>query len=428
MGEPLEIVTLGNLVLRRGEVVLTDILSSKAAALIVFLACTGHSQTRLHLAELFWFERSEEQALSNLRTLLTRIRPYFGNNLLFTRDTVSFNPGQPYHLDFAELHLTLARVRSKNPGQGELSSELIGQLEEALRLYQGGFLAGFYVSEANGFEEWAGQERENLQRQVIEALKIASSYHLRQGDFIAAYRWTSRILELDPFDEEALRQQMLLLARSGQRVSAINNYKAYQQHLAKELDIAPEARTTDLYEQIKNDRKGIGTNIQAISSGQVLPGLISESNKLTQLKRISLFAETPEYLLTELEQRLEEIEVKAGQTIFEKGELGQCLYVIVEGQVRVHDGQRIINDLGPRDIFGEMAVIDSAPRLASVIALTDTRLWRLEQSTLYQLMSERIEVAQAIIKMLTKRLRERVQEVVELNALLVTSNSKLPRN
>ncbi|MBN9387616.1 MAG: cyclic nucleotide-binding domain-containing protein [Chloroflexi bacterium] len=148
---------------------------------------------------------------------------------------------------------------------------------------------------------------------------------------------------------------------------------------------------------------------------------------MEQLKRVSLFAQTPDYLLAELGDHLEEVVVAPGQVIFEKGEIGECLYIIVEGQVRVYDRERTINDLGPRDIFGEMAVLDAAPRLASVKALTAVRLWRLDQTTLYHLMSKRIEVVRAIIKMLSERLRERVHEVVELNAQLVSSGAS-PRN
>jgi CRP-like cAMP-binding protein len=97
------------------------------------------------------------------------------------------------------------------------------------------------------------------------------------------------------------------------------------------------------------------------------------------------------------------------------------MYLILEGRVRVHDGDRILNELSQPDLFGEMALLDAAPRLASVTAITASTLWRLDQKTFYNLMSKQSEVATGIIKVLTKRLRERVSDVIELKTQLLKS-------
>ncbi|MBN9387615.1 MAG: bacterial transcriptional activator domain-containing protein [Chloroflexi bacterium] len=285
MNETLEILTLGSLILRRGSLLLTEILSNKAAALLVFLACTGRPHTRLQLAEFFWFERSEEQALSNLRTLLTRIRPHLGDNLIVTRETVFFNPAEPFYLDLAAIKNGLTIVHSKSPERDNLPVEQLNRLEDTLSLYRGEFLAGFFVSDANGFEEWANQERELLHSQVVEALKIVSAYRMKLGDYKIAYRWASRLLELDPFNEQALRQELFILAHEGRRTAAMGKYKAYQQYLAQELDIAPEARTTDLYEQITRDSEQLDAPVNPYQVGSQALALSGPSKRSGDAKK-----------------------------------------------------------------------------------------------------------------------------------------------
>jgi CRP-like cAMP-binding protein len=81
------------------------------------------------------------------------------------------------------------------------------------------------------------------------------------------------------------------------------------------------------------------------------------------------------------------------------------MYIVVDGRVRVHSEERTLRELGPRDIFGEMAALDPEPRSASVTAKVPTLLFRLEQEALYELMADRIEVVRGVIRVLCQRLR-----------------------
>ncbi len=136
-------------------------------------------------------------------------------------------------------------------------------------------------------------------------------------------------------------------------------------------------------------------------------------DRLLILKSVSLFTETPDETLAEVVGLLEEAEVKAGETIFEKGDIGDCLYIIADGRVRVHDGEMTLNYLGWRDVFGEMAVLDPEPRSASVTAAEDTVLLRLDRAPLYEVMAERPEVASGIIRILSRHLRARMRDMAE---------------
>ncbi len=144
--------------------------------------------------------------------------------------------------------------------------------------------------------------------------------------------------------------------------------------------------------------------------------MLSTIEKVIILKTVTMFSQTPDNVLAEVANLLEEIDVSEGETIFKQGDQGDSLYVIVDGRVRVHDGERVINYLGERDMFGEMALLDAAPRLASVSAVEPTRLFRLDQGPFYELLNERPEIAIGIIRVLTHHLRNRVDDVAQLTA------------
>ncbi|HZQ09119.1 MAG TPA: Npt1/Npt2 family nucleotide transporter [Anaerolineae bacterium] len=134
------------------------------------------------------------------------------------------------------------------------------------------------------------------------------------------------------------------------------------------------------------------------------------------LKGVDIFAETPVPVLADVAAVLQQLEVNEGETIFQKGDLGDSLYMIVSGRVRVHDGAHTLNYLEEGEVFGEIALLDPEPRSASVTAVEATQLLRLDQQSFQELLEERAEIARAIIKVLTRRLRERSRELIAAHA------------
>jgi HEAT repeat protein len=151
--------------------------------------------------------------------------------------------------------------------------------------------------------------------------------------------------------------------------------------------------------------------LTTIEGGDAVLSLIE---KVLVLKGVSIFAETPDEVLAEIAALLDDVDVAPEETLITKGEPGRAMYVVVAGRLRIHDGERVIAYSEGHDIVGEMAVLESVPRMASVTATEPTRLLRLEQDALYELMADRIEVARGIIRVLSGRLRERVRDMAEL--------------
>ncbi|TMA22354.1 MAG: cyclic nucleotide-binding domain-containing protein, partial [Deltaproteobacteria bacterium] len=100
--------------------------------------------------------------------------------------------------------------------------------------------------------------------------------------------------------------------------------------------------------------------------------MISTVEKVLFLKSIDLFRALPSEELAQIAEIAEEQPLALGDQVFGEGEPGDALYLIVEGKVKVHKGEKELVRLGIRDVFGEMAVLDSEPRSASVTAVEDS--------------------------------------------------------
>jgi HEAT repeat protein len=133
--------------------------------------------------------------------------------------------------------------------------------------------------------------------------------------------------------------------------------------------------------------------------------MLSLIEKVIFLKGVSLFSETPEEVLAELAAVLEELDLPSGKTIIEQGERGSSLYIIIEGQVKVHEESQTLTTLGVRDVFGELAILDPGPRSASVTTLERSRLLRLDQEPFQELIDDHSVVSRRIMQILVQQLR-----------------------
>jgi sigma-B regulation protein RsbU (phosphoserine phosphatase) len=145
--------------------------------------------------------------------------------------------------------------------------------------------------------------------------------------------------------------------------------------------------------------------------GSIVHSTVAE--RVEFLKNSLLFSDTSSEMLVQIASKLEDVEFQANERIFKSGELGNCLYLIKNGQVQVHDDDRVIELLGPYDVIGEMELLDSFPLVANVTTIDKTELLRLDKASFVKLLHDQIEVAQGIIHVLSQKLRERDRELDE---------------
>ena len=97
------------------------------------------------------------------------------------------------------------------------------------------------------------------------------------------------------------------------------------------------------------------------------------------------------------------VSYEAGQSVFECGDAGDALYIVESGTVRVHDGDLVLNMLGDGDVFGEIAALGGIDRTASVTAVEDLRVLRVESEALYNALQERPVALRSLVQMLCER-------------------------
>ncbi len=142
---------------------------------------------------------------------------------------------------------------------------------------------------------------------------------------------------------------------------------------------------------------------------------ISAVDRVVALKRTALFANTPENVLNNVVGIMNEVTYHQGQEIFRKGDTGTSLFIVFDGEVGIFNGPDQLATFVKGGFFGELALLDTELRSATAIALTDTFAFRIDQEDFYDLMEERGEVLQNIVRVLCQRLR-RQNEMLYSNA------------
>jgi len=127
--------------------------------------------------------------------------------------------------------------------------------------------------------------------------------------------------------------------------------------------------------------------------------------KVLILKSLSIFGDTPEHILADLAPLMEEEEYETDTLIFKEGEFGDCMYIIHQGEVKIHKENVTLAILKDKEVFGELALLDPEVRSATATTVTNCVLFRIDQEPLYEVIENRPEVARGFIKILCKRLR-----------------------
>ena len=134
--------------------------------------------------------------------------------------------------------------------------------------------------------------------------------------------------------------------------------------------------------------------------------MYSTLEKALILKSIDLFESIPSEELIRVAQIADEEQFETDSLLFEEGDFGDSMYIVANGKVRVHKGERTIVELEKGACVGEMALLDQEPRSADVTVNADTTLLKITQDGFYELMSSNMEIMQGIVKLITSRLRK----------------------
>ena len=143
---------------------------------------------------------------------------------------------------------------------------------------------------------------------------------------------------------------------------------------------------------------------------------------IARLKKIDWFADLPEDMLIALAGKVRVGNLDKDEILFNKGDIGNSLFVILEGRVKVvtndEDGNEIaLNKVGTGEIIGEMALLDYEPRSAGVVAIEKTSTLELKRDDFMEILKGYPDLALSIIRNLSKRLRHNTSYIEEITKL-----------
>ncbi len=210
----------------------------KRTALLVYLAAAlpRGPHRRDTLLALFWPESDASHARAALNQALYVLRTALGEQAIVPRgDGAAGLNGDVVWCDVVAFEAALDA----------------GRPHEALALYRGDLLEGFFVTGAPEFERWVERERARLRERAAEGAWALAETRAAAGDPLEAERWARRAADLQPADEVGARRLMTFLNDLGDRAAAIQAYETYASRLAKEYDLEPSAETQALAATIR---------------------------------------------------------------------------------------------------------------------------------------------------------------------------------
>lgn len=197
--------------------------------------------SRQQLAFAFWPETSDDQARSNLRTLLHRLREALSDSERFLdldRHTILWRADAAISLDVADFEAARARAQQAQRAANHDAERLA--LQEAVETYTGDLLPDCY-------DDWIAPIRERLSQAAQQATERLILLLEQASDYPAALQATQRLLRHDPLREATYRHLMRLHALSGDRTGVVRAFHACESVLRRELDEPPAAETHAAY-------------------------------------------------------------------------------------------------------------------------------------------------------------------------------------
>ena len=236
---PLELRLLGPVEARLPDGESVDDLArqSKRLALLARLAVDPILHRRESLMALLWPDLDEKAGRRALRQVLHYLRGALGEEIFRARgsEELGIDPGRVW-CDAAALEEAHER----------------GDHDRVVELYRGELLAGFHVDGVSSdFGYWLDQARRSLRDRALGALRAESEARREEGALDEAVTLMRRALELDPFDEAAIRELIALHDRRGDRARAVEAYERFAGLLVRELRVEPSAETQAVIEAVR---------------------------------------------------------------------------------------------------------------------------------------------------------------------------------
>ena len=220
----LRLETFGGLSLTDAEGEPRSVQRRRLAVLALLAAADERGLSRDQLVAYLWSEASEESARHSLEQVLYGLRRSVADDLFLGVNPIRLNP--------AVLEVAVSLF------ERALAS---GAAAEAVALYRGPFLDGFYLNDAPEFERWATCERSRLAGRYAGALDQLAGAAEAERAFSVAVEWRRKLASLDPLSAPRALGLMRALADAGDSAGALNHARTYESLVRLELGATPDA-------------------------------------------------------------------------------------------------------------------------------------------------------------------------------------------
>ena len=209
---------LGGLTLASGDGLVTGALTQRRRLALMALLAVARERgmSRDKVVAYLWSESDAERAPR---------KQYAPEDLILGGKTLRLNPAV-IRTDVGEFECALER----------------GALEEAVTMWGGPFLDGFFLRDALEFEHWVEGERDRLARRLCTACVELATAAAAQGVPDRSAQWWRRAADIDPLDSQIAISVVEALAAMGNSAGAIRHAQRHRERLRDELGIAPDAR------------------------------------------------------------------------------------------------------------------------------------------------------------------------------------------
>jgi serine/threonine-protein kinase len=126
---------------------------------------------------------------------------------------------------------------------------------DALELYQGDFLPGFFLEDAPEVERWLDEDRTRRRNAAVEGAWALAKSEEETGHLRAAVVWARKAVGLKPYDEDAVRRLITLLDQAGEPAAAIEAFEDFERRLLTEFSITPSRETIQQIDAIRHPRQ-----------------------------------------------------------------------------------------------------------------------------------------------------------------------------
>jgi len=270
--------TLGGLDLRGGDSAAIRSLLAQPKRFAVFAYLALAHPRRYHrrdaLLALFWPEKDTGHARNALRQTIHALRQSLGADLFDTRGDHDIG------LIWSELSCDAHEFESALD---------TGRSIEALELYQGDLLSGFFAA-GSDFEQWLDGERRRLRGRAAKEAWLLSDRAALSGDMGMAVMWARHVAAFSPTEESSVRRLVDLLARAGDRAEVARVYESYKRRLASDYQMEPSVDMEAIVSRI------LARQIRPVHSSWALsgdPGIGVQTSIETQRQRYHRATDSP---------------------------------------------------------------------------------------------------------------------------------------